>query len=241
MNCRDTERDLILSCYGDLDDRSRAALEVHVRSCPACARLRADLETELKEMARAAGSCPEFDWDRSWRVIREGLGGRARARSSRAFAVRWLVPAAGLAALVLGIIVGTRGVKTEPRGATDERVMARVLQRHLGEAEVAMHEVANFDAEQGSRLLLSFEQERTRSLGFRNRTMRMMAQASGDPDLCRLLNDLEIIFYETANLNPGFPEAVGRIKSLIRDKDILLRIRLLRGAFDPLSGVKEVV
>lgn len=241
MNCHDAERDLILSYYGDLDDSVRAVVEGHVRSCPACARKRADLETELKEMARVAGSCPEFDWDRSWRVIREGLDGRARARSRRAFAVRRLMPAAGLAALVLGIIVGTRVFKTEPRGAADERVMARLLQRHLGEAEVAMHEVANFDADQGSRLLLSFEQERTRSLGFRNRTMRMLARASGDPDLGRLLNDLEIILYETTNLNPGFPGAVGRIKSLIRDKDILFRIGRLRGALDPRSGGKEVV
>ena len=104
-----------------------------------------------------------------------------------------------------------------------------------------LREVANIDAEQGSRLVLSFEQEKTRSLGFRNRTMRTMARTSGDPDLSRLLGELEIILYETANLDPGSPEAVRRIKALIRDKEILFRIRHLMGAFVPLPGGKEVL
>ncbi len=241
MNCHEAEWDMVFSFYGDLDDDARRALEDHCRSCPSCVRTRAEMKADLEEFTRLSGALPEFDWDRSWRAIREGLAGQARARSRRSFVVGRLLPAAALGILVLGIVIGPRVFKSTSPSEADGRILARLLQQHLGEAEIALREVANIDAEQGSRLVLSFEQERTRSLGFRNRTMRTMARTSSDPDLSRLLSDLEIILYETANLDPASAEAVKRTKALIRDKEILFRIRHLKGAFDPPSGRKEVL
>jgi hypothetical protein len=245
MKCHDAERAMVFFYYGDLDDEAQRALEDHCRNCPACARKSAETMAELGEIARLSGPRPELDWDRSWQAIRRGLPGKARARPRRSFLLWRLLPAAGLSILVLGIVIGRHVLRTvstdQAPGPAGQAIVALLLQQHLEEAEIALREVANIDAKTGSRRLLSFEQERARSLGFRNRTMRTMATTAGDPALGPLLNDLEVILYEAANLDAGSSEAVKRLKDLIREKEILFRIRHLKGLHVPLPRGKEVL
>ncbi len=243
MNCPDADRAMVFSFYADLDKEAQRSLEAHCHGCAACARKLEEMKTELGEITRLSGTPPEFDWDKSWRAIRQGLAGRARARSRRTFLYHRLLPAAGLGIFVLGIIIGRQVFETPSRDLTmqpvDGKIMARLFEEHLGEAEIALREVANSEAQESGRMVLAFEKETTRSLGFRNRIMRTMARTSGDPALSLLLNDLEIILYEAANLDPGSPEAVERVKGLIREKEIFFRIRHWKTPRDPILGGKE--
>jgi hypothetical protein len=245
MKCHEAERAMVLSYYDDLDDGARKALEDHCGECPACVRKAAAVRADLEEIARLSGPRPEWDGERSWQIIRQGLPLRSRARARRSSFFWRLLPAAGLGIFVLGILIGRHALRTVPAdlksGPAGQMTAARLLQPYLEEAEIALREVANIDPETGSRRLLASERERARSLGFRNGIMRAIAKTTGDPALGPLFDDLEVILLEAANLDAGSTEAVKRLKALIREKGILFRIRELKSPSVPLPGGKEVL
>jgi hypothetical protein len=230
MNCRNVEKEMILSLSNDLDPHKKRALEAHLRDCPSCRRKYEEIKKDLRWLAGLPGRRPEFNWNRSWNVIRTRMEQNTRARERRIFRVRRVLQAAAaLGIFLLGITVG-RYLLLPPRTdrslqSYEQDVTSRLIRQHLEEVGISLLEYNNRGSLAADQQILALEKQKARFLLFQNRTLQAFSGESVDPSVSALLNDLEIVLYETANFEPGSPETLAFIKTMIRDKEIFFRIR----------------
>ncbi len=243
MNCRDYEKKMILSLSNDLDPHEQKALEAHLKDCPACLQKYEKIKKELEWMAVVLNSRPEFDWDKSWDIIRNRLTRNTWIRETRIFQFRRILQAAAvLGIFLLGIVIG-RYLLLNPEEELSLQsnkmiVSSRLIQQHLEETKIALLEYNNRIALGSDREIFDFEKQRARILLFRNRALQAFLISSGDPSVTELLQDLEIILYEAANLETSSSKNHMFIKTLIKDKDIFFRMRQI-GLYYTLKTSKE--
>jgi len=230
MNCRDAEKEMILSLSNDLDPHKQRFLEAHLKDCPACSQKYAEIEKDLEWMAGLPGRRPEFDWIRSWDTIRTRLTRNTWVRERRIFqARRVLQAAAGLGIFLLGIVIGRQfllppAADLSPK-SHEQEVTHLLIQQHLEETGLAFLELYNRRSLASDRRIFDLEKQRARFLLFRNRTLQAFLEESADASVTALLRDLEILLYEAANFESASAEAHAFIKTLIKDNDIFFRIR----------------
>lgn len=230
MKCRDAEKEMILLLSNDLDPQKQEILEAHLKDCPACSQKYEEIKKDLKRMADLPGRRPEFDWDRSWNVIRVRLNRNTWARELRIFQSRRIWKAtAVLGIFLLGIVIG-RQLLSPPAADLSLQsrrleVTTRLIQNHLEETGLALLEYSNRRSLATDRQIFDLEKKRARFLLFQNRTLQAFLEESADPSVSALLRDLEILLYEAANLEAGTAANHALIKTMIKDKDILFRIR----------------
>ncbi|UCE21999.1 MAG: zf-HC2 domain-containing protein [Candidatus Aminicenantes bacterium] len=244
MNCRKVEKKIILSFSNDLDPHQQQALEAHLRDCPSCSRKYAEIKKDLKWLAGLPGRRPDFDWNRSWNVIRTRLKRNTWAPERRILQVRRILQAAAaLVIFLLGIMIGRHILlppRTERSLQTHEHdVTSLLIRQHLEEASTVLLEYKNRGSLAADQQILILEKQKARFLLFQNRNLQAFMRESVDPSVTELLNDLEILLYETANFEAGKSETHAFIKTLIRDKEIFFRIRHI-GLFQASKTDKEV-
>lgn len=230
MNCRDAEKEMILLLSNDLDPQKQQILEAHLGDCPACSQKYEEIKKDLEWMAALPGRRPEFDWDRSWNVIRDRLKRNIWARELRIFqSLRILKTAAVLGIFLLGIVIGRQLLLPPAADLSLQsrrlKVTSRLIQQHLEETGLALLEYSNRKSLATDRQIFDLEKQRARFLLFQNRTLQSFLEESVDPSVSALLRDLEILLYEAANLEVGTTANHAFIKTMIKDKDILFRIR----------------
>ncbi len=243
MNCRKVEKQMILSFSNDLDPHKQQALEAHLRDCPSCSRKYAEIKKDLKWLTGLPGRRPDFDWNRSWNVIRARLKRNTWARENRILQARRILQAAAvLVIFLLGIMIG-RHVLLPPRTdralqTQEHDVTSRLIRQHLEEVGTALLEYKNRGSLATDQQILVLEKQKARFLLFQNRTLQAFLGESVDPSVTELLNDLELLLYDTANFEAGSPETHVFIKTLIRDKEIFFRIKNI-GLYQASKADKE--
>lgn len=230
MNCRDAEKEMIRSFSNDLDPHRQQSLEAHLRDCPFCSRKYAEIEKDLEWMAGLPGQRPDFDWNKSWNVIRTRLARDTWAPERRIFQTRRILQAATvLGIFLLGIVIG-RHLFLPPAAdlflqSHEREVTSRLIRQHLEETGMALLEYNNRVSLVSDRRIFDLEKQKARFLLFQNRNLRAFLGELVDPSVTALLNDLEILLYEAANFETGSSETHAFIKALIRDKEIFFRLR----------------
>jgi len=230
MNCRDVEKEMILSFSNDLDPHRLQSLEAHLKDCPSCSRKYAEIEKDLEWMAGLPGQRPDFDWNKSWNVIRTRMTRGTWARERRIFQTRRMLQAAvALGIFLLGIVIG-RHILLPPAADLslqphEQEVTSRLIQQHLEETGITLLEYNNRRSLASDRRIFDLEKQRARFLLFRNRILQAFLEESVDPSVTTLLRDLEILLYEAANFEAASSDTHAFIKTLIKDKDIFFRIR----------------
>jgi hypothetical protein len=230
MNCRDAEKEMILSLSNDLDPHKQRILESHMRDCPSCSKKYKEIEKDLEWMAALPGRRPEFDWNKSWSVIRNRLARNTWARGYRILQTRKILKAsAALGILFLGIVIG-RYVLLPP--GTDmslqtrqSEIANRLIQQHLSESGLALLEFYNRRSLAADIQIFDLEKQHARYLLFQNRTLQAFLEEYADPSVIALLRDIEILLFEAANMEAASTETHAFIKTLIDNKDIFFRIR----------------
>ena len=243
MNCRDAKKEMILSLSNDLDPLKQQILEAHLKDCPDCSQIYDKIKKDLEWMAGLPGRRPEFDWKRSWNVIRARLSRNTWARERRIFQTRSIIQAAAaLGIFLLGIVIGSH-ILSPP--AVDLSLQSReleitrqLIQQHLEETGMALLEYNNRRSLSSNRQIFDLEKQRASFLLFQNRTLQAFLEESVDSSVIALLKDLEILLYEAANFEADSSETHAFIKTLIKDKDIFFRIRQI-GLYQTLKTGKE--
>jgi anti-sigma factor RsiW len=82
MNCREIESLILAERDGALTKAQLANLSAHVAACPACASLRARLDTAIHAYHAELAAIPVPDADEAWRDLQARLHG-AEGKSSR--------------------------------------------------------------------------------------------------------------------------------------------------------------
>jgi anti-sigma factor RsiW len=102
MTCDESRRWLDAYFDGELDLTRSVELEEHLRGCATCARARDNLMALRKPLAAARFDAPEPLRQRVRAAVRREMGGEPPAGQwSLSAILRWLIPAAAIAALVL--------------------------------------------------------------------------------------------------------------------------------------------
>lgn len=206
-----SEEELVLLYYGETGaDNARA----HVDQCAECREQYQALQRLLNTMD--SGAVPERDPDygrRVWAAVR----GRARVR-------RYVWGSFG--ALAAGLLVGValQWIPDSPPEPLKDDVSARVLEvaleSHLESSRLVLTEIVN-GQEQGD----TWTRETAEDLLADNRLYRQTAEAEGQADTEKLLEDLEEVLVEVAHSPAGSDELRRRIES----KGVLFAIQVRTG------------
>lgn len=180
-----------------------------------CAECRAEyqaLQRLLKTMD--AGAVPERDADYGRRVW-SAVSARTRVRR-----YSWRAFGALAAGLVVGVALqfGNKPVVVEPvKDDVSARVLEAALESHFESSHVVLTEIVN---QQGPAQMWS--QETAEDLLADNRLYRQTAEATGQADTERLLEDLEEVLVEIAHAPAGSQELRRRIEA----KGVLFAIQV---------------
>ncbi|HEU0119390.1 MAG TPA: hypothetical protein VFQ91_02620 [Bryobacteraceae bacterium] len=205
-----SEEQLVLLYYGEPGVEETRA---HVEACAACRTDYQAVQRLLNTMD--AGAIPERDADYGQRVW-ASVSARARVRR-----YAWRTFGALAAGLLVGIALHF-SVSTEPTepvtAQADEqsgRVLEAALESHLESSRLVLTEIVNNPGDGWSR-------ESAEDLLADNRLYRQTAEATGQTETERLLEDLEEVLVEVAHAPAGSEELRRRIET----KGVLFAIQV---------------
>jgi len=246
-----TEDELILHFYGESQRDDEAVLDAHIRSCPACAAIWADLCDTLKltDSARVPEPDEAFE-QKMWARIQPALPTEDHVGGSPGIAAR-LLPfrvrtplrvAAGIAAVaaIVALVVASGRVgrtdrlpptvastaSTPADRAARERVLLTALDEHFQRSELLLVEVMN--AEQSGTTELGFERQTADDLLVSGRLYRATAQQNGNVRLAQMLEELELVLVEIARSPDRMDQRdLSSLRARIENDDLVFKVRAL--------------
>jgi hypothetical protein len=239
MKCKQARPSIVLDHYGELSDPERTLLAAHLEKCPDCAAEREETRRVLRLLeTKAPAEVPSFDPEKAWRGIRAGLSPTLRP-SRRAPALAWRWPLAGAAlvlVLVAGIFIGRTffpasagsgpGVSALQAKRTSPSVQP-VLASHLDDLKPLLLEFANASSDTAPESKVLIDETLVRGLLVQNVLLRR-ALARRDPAAAELLDDLDLILKEIANRDRSAATSPGSIRDLIRQRDVLFKMEVIK-------------
>lgn len=246
---------------GALTAEEHEAVADHLRSCQACAmeaqELRESLAAQLAVSADPAADLPE----EYWRSLLDGVDRRIAEEKPRESwyerAIAWITPAptphyrfaVGLAAL---LIVTTSAFVTwsilrrapqpalpltaeavAPHTADSVAVAPARLQKYLHRSRTLLVGVANMKVPQDQPADLTTERSISQELVKEARALR---QEPLDLHSARLVNDLEKIQIELANMTPDNAHpGVDMIRHGIESKNLLFKLRMAESVYQQVN------
>ncbi|MBI2688918.1 MAG: hypothetical protein HYX27_21660 [Acidobacteria bacterium] len=207
-----TEDELVLLYYGEPDVEH---VRQHVEACSGCRGNYQALQRLLNTMD--AGAVPERDADYGRRVW---LAVSARARSRR---MMWRTFGALAAGLLAGLglhFSATPPAKPVELASQDDvavRVLDVALESHLESSQLILTEIVNHHGPGEA-----WSRETAEDLLADNRLYRQTAEAAGQADTERLLEDLEEVLVEVAHS----PASSEELRRRIETKGVLFAIRV---------------
>lgn len=243
MACKKHREDIILFLYDELDPVGRESLESHLRECGGCRREMAYTSRVFGILdERADEAAPEPDWIHQWKAVRAGFHespsrpkretDAARSPFSRFPSWGWAA-AALTAVFLLGWLFGRlEFFRPSPgpsaAGGPNPSASRLVLERHLEDIRPYLVEYSNFDPsdESGIPDSVLVDRELLRVLIVQNVLLRKVLAAS-DPAAARLLEDVDLVLRELANMEPGDSRTPALVRDLIEKRDILFQLEVL--------------
>jgi len=233
MKCKRYKENIILHLYGELSDRESEDLKGHLRTCPDCAR---ELEYTRKVFATLdeiqPDSVPEVNAENNWAAVRRGIETPFPRTRRRPMMPRWAFAGAALMLVfVLGIFLGRQwlanDIQTVSRQNPGERYLKYQLQLHLDDLKPIVVEYSNIMPGGAGTGTVTLDREAARALLIQNLLLRKLL-AQSDPSAAQLLDDVDLVLREIANLAGGDTETPASIKRLIQERDILFKMDVLQ-------------
>ena len=237
------DEELILYIYGESPDasaiRDRIEDDPHLR-----ARIEA-LRAVLERINAAAPPVPPADLEgRLWQRIAPDLAPHRQrwwVRLRRSFTrqppvFRQAMALAAVAALVVvAFVAGRSGQPPADEGVTvaSERILLTAVGEHLSRSQMLFLELANADLGRNLDALRQRDLANAGSLLSDNRFYRLAATQAGQSQLVAVLNALERVLTELANLPEGTEaEDLEALRRRIADQDLLFKVRVITSTID---------
>jgi hypothetical protein len=254
--CRSIRRNLVAFLYGELDGAGREKVDRHLKTCPACRRELDALGKTVRgadslgpEMERALAG---VDWEaQAAKIVAAVWKEEAQPRPApRPQRFRLFAPGLRpvLAGLLLGVVIGALATWMVFRGSLfrkadgarffasgefldriDLEVARRETLSYLEKSQYVLLELAQPGAPNGTFQLSEAAARETRELLSKKKFLNPQlekAQMAKAKDIC---DQIELLFYELTRVSQDLtPAQRQEIQSLIEEKNILLKIKLLR-------------
>jgi hypothetical protein len=226
------EEQIVLHFYGDAGNDE--AIERHLEVCAECRAEFAKVKALLAEIpATPVPEPPAYLDQKVWLHLRDRLVEEKSPAWNRLFAPsKWAV--AGLVAILVmaAFLAGRFWPHHDDHGAPEfaqanpSRVVLVAVGDHLERSQMLLIEIMNAGSKDGAGI--AGNQELARNLLDDNRLYRQSAQRTGDPEVARVLDELERVLVEIANSPPDLNPANAReIRSRIQSQDLLFKIHVL--------------
>lgn len=232
--------------YGELSPDSARRLREHLEACSDCRHEWHLLQQDMKLLNERFRPDPgKAFWAGYWDTLAERMNRESQerltekkrfSRSFPAFPAVILRPAAAISLLVIGILIG-RHLLPEPvsrnaaPAAAGSLISGNDARRRtvalLNQSKVMLLGFANFDVddEDISSLDVPLQRQKSAAMLKQASSLRQQLDSSTDGRLERLLDDLEFILLQIANLEEKDGKAaVEVIRSSVDERSILFKI-----------------
>lgn len=228
MTCEDFKRELAMVMIGNGPPDEQRELEIHAKSCPACAA-RMEKARRIRSAIANKETIPLPDWEVSWRVI----AGKALRKNQRfafpSFRNRWALAASLASIFILGAVAGKvflfKSNQITPSDIST-RINAESAWRSYAESiELFLLDFGNQTDVKRQRNLEKRENELFRRLLAETRTLKEVLVMERDDARAVLLNDVELILVGIANLKPGDKESAENMAKIVRESPLKSRFK----------------
>jgi Putative zinc-finger len=254
--CRRVRRDLAAYVGGEMSDRDREDIRHHIEICPACADEARAIEKILKGADSLGQGMKEalasVDWDVQAEKIVSAVWEQSPPAQSEPRRERlWLFgprfkPV--LASLLLGILVGAAAMfvtyrsgafrkppaetffaSSEFLGRVDQEMARRETLDYLEKSQYVLLELAQTQTESGDCRLTEAAARETRELLSKKKYLNPQLEKARMAKAKAICDQIEMLFYELAQVSENLtPVQCRGIQNLIEEKNILLKIKLLK-------------
>jgi len=237
---------LILYLAGELEPEERTALEKRLSGDAA---LRGELEALHNALRLVSDSAPSEPPEAYWRTFWTRLQPKLQRKNLWQRLSGWLVPKHGLrlatglgtlaAMLIVALLILYQVMvpqapepvitRTEVRIQRTEGYFALAADDHLERSRLLLQEMVNIasNGPPNEEALLD-NRRRGEELLSQNRTYRLVALRNNDEKLAALLDELEMVLMDIANIDPHVAqEALTGLQHRIEMKDLLARMNIV--------------
>jgi len=254
--CRRERQDLVAYLGGEMNESDREDIRRHLETCPDCAAEVRALE-RLLESADSLGQNMQaalsgIDWDaQAEKVVAAVWDKKVRPQEEPKRGRGWLFAPRlrpVLAGLLLGIVVGAAamlityrmGVLRKPPaeaffasseflGRVDQEMARRETLDYLEKSQYVLLELAQTQTESGSCRLTAAATRETKELLSKKKYLNPQLEKARMAKAKAICDQIEFLFYELAQVSENLTPAQCRgIQNLIEEKNILLKIKLLK-------------
>ncbi len=231
-----TDEELLLDFYGESAAADRTHVRAHLEQCDQCRELDRELRAVLTAVDTTPISEPPSGFEREmWARIEPLLPVQKPWHTWWGGLMPRLAVAASLGVLLVAAFAAGR-VWDRPRemapaiAVADETMSERLLRAevedHLERSQRMLVELVNADYTIGAPI--AGEQARAADLVAAGRLYRRSAEQVGDAEIGGLLEDLERVLVEVANVPADIaPEEIARLRQRIDDQDLVFRVRVV--------------
>jgi len=233
MKCNKFRQNIVLDLYGELTAKDKSDLERHMAVCPGCAKDFAyskNVFEALEEVDKE--DIPEPQWDASWTKIDSAI--KKESPRWKYFPVfpKWAYAAAGvLVIFFLGIFTGRlwipTAIETVQTADTFQDDFQRTLSQHFEELKPVLLQMANYTAEENGNGTVLLDRQALQSLIIQNILLKSLI-AGQNPTAEQILEDVELVLRELANMDEEDSRTKSMVKELIEEREILLNMKILQ-------------
>ena len=233
MKCYKFRENIVLDLYGELDDKEKVELEQHISTCAECAKdylysknvfqVLEDLETE---------DIPEPAWDSNWGKINLAIQGKSKPHSLFGLSPKWATAAAGVTLVfVLGIFTGRFWLPQKQAGPISAELSQEYVQRtlalHFENIKPLLVEMANYTAQENGNNTVLVDKAVIKNLIIQNILLKSLISGQ-NPTAVQILEDVDLVLRELANIDEGDSGTKSMIKELIDNRKILVNMNILQ-------------
>jgi hypothetical protein len=253
---------MVDAIYNQLPDAEQTMFQEHIKTCSACSAEYHELEGLMGVMnKRQRPQMSEAYWEQYSQRLDEKLDALAEHKKpavqstlrQRWFGasenkIRWaLMPAAAVALLVVAVSIGQFLSLPGGKGIVDTAVssirqLTPAVAQHFDNLKPMLIDYANYapedeeepDAEPGETVVV--DKTTVQKLLLENRLLKRVVAKSNDVSAKLLMDELEVILVEISNSNGDKEETLQAVQQLIKDNQILFKMKVLKKKNKKVSG-----
>jgi len=233
MKCYKFRENIVLDLYGELNNKEKAELEQHINTCAECAKDYSYSKSVFQALEDTkTEDIPEPTWDSSWGKINLAIQDKPKPRPLFGLSPKWAYAAAGVTLVfVLGIFTGRFWLPQKQEGPISAELSHEYIQRtlalHFENIKPVLVEMANYTAQENGDGTVLVDKAAIKNLIIQNILLKGLISGK-NPTAVQILEDVDLVLRELANIDEGDSGTKSMIKELIDDREILVNMQILQ-------------